>query len=122
MDFGDGMQYGNPKFVTSLGEFLPLVLTNASGLVYLNWTNDTAAAKLDALNVHLRGHNGYVDERTGELKKTPSGKSSPCIDAGDPQLPFLEPARGYGDRANLGFYGNTPWATRSPSGLLIIVK
>ena len=122
VDFGDGMQYGNPKFVTSLGEFLPLVLTNASGLVYLNWTNDTAAAKLDALNVHLRGHNGYVDERTGELKKTPSGKSSPCIDAGDPQLPFLEPARGYGGRANLGFYGNTPWATRSPSGLLIIVK
>jgi len=49
---------------------------------------------------------------------------SPAIDAGDPAGDYRnEPAGRNGRRANLGYYGNTPWATMSAgSGLFIIVR
>ena len=55
-------------------------------------------------NVHLRGQGGYTDEKTGELvrwKKEPNGR-----------------------RANMGAYGNTPWATsaRPRQGLVVVVQ
>ena len=122
VNFGAGLQYGEPRFVTPLDTFLPLIMTNEINLVHFNWTNETAAATLNGLNVHVRGRNGYVDERTGELTMTPGGKRSPCIDTGDPSRPCLEPGPRYGGRTNLGFYGDTPWATRSPAGLVIVVQ
>ncbi len=38
---------------------------------------------------------------------------SPCIDAGDPTLPFFNEPEPNGDRVNMGAYGNTPQASKS---------
>ena len=48
------------------------------------------------------------------------GGDSPAIDAGSKGA-LLEP-KPNGRRLNLGYYGGTPYATRSPDGLLLMVK
>ena len=79
--------------------------------------------EIAAVNCHLRSKHGYTDETTGEMVKF-AQSVSPAIDAGDPASEYRnEPAGCNGRRANLGFYGNTPWATRSAgSGIMVIVR
>ena len=84
---------------------------------------EATRAFLTTLNVHLRGGTGYTDETTGEKVTAYRRKgSSPAIDAGDPASDCSNEASPNGNRVNLGFYGNTPWATMSKNGLLIFVK
>ncbi|UGV41789.1 PKD domain-containing protein [Methanococcoides orientis] len=49
------------------------------------------------------------------------GTMSPCIDAGDPADPYSNEPENNGDRANLGRYGNTEYASKSRASLEINV-
>ena len=76
-------------------------------------------------SAHLRGRAGYTDETTGEKVKFGRGTvESPAINTGDPAADFSrEPAQRKGC-LNLGYYGNTPWATMryDAPGLLMMVR
>ena len=75
-------------------------------------------------NCHLRGKRGYTDEFDGQLYQDRTVKTNIAVDAGDPKSDYSgEPAGANGRRVNLGFYGNTPYATRSASiGFMLFVK
>ena len=98
------------------------VTVQGSKLIFWDWTAATADATdaaLENVNCHLRGGLGYHDEATGSLVTTYArGAKSPCIDKGDPKSDYSgEPAGYNGRRVNMGYYGNTPWATMTqPSG------
>ena len=49
-------------------------------------------------------------------------RRSPAIDAGDPAAEWRNELEPNGRRVNLGAYGNTPEARRSPYGIMIFVK
>jgi hypothetical protein len=62
---------------------------------------------------HLKSQAGHWNPKTGSYLL--DDVTSPCIDAGDPNTAFaLEPLPN-GDRVNLGAYGNTTEASKSPS-------
>ena len=102
----------DPRFVTTTSVASCL---NASGESFdaAKW-NEFAK-----FNVHVRDRHGYTDEFTGKLVKY-MGRS-PAVDAGDPAAKCIEPHPN-GNRVNLGFYGNTPWAAMSGGGLLLQVR
>ena len=77
------------------------------------------------LNAHLRTRRGYTDETTGEVVKFTRAEcpvNSPAVDAGDPASDFSREATPNGRCVNLGFYGNTPWSSMSPGGLLLYIR
>ena len=122
---GAGIVYGDPKLVSTLGEFADYLTSSASGFIGLN------AAKSEDLcewaNVHLHSKTGYVDEKTGEKVNGVGGVRfacySPAIDAGDPASIYSLEPKPNGKRVNLGFYGNTPWASMSQrSGFAVIMQ
>ena len=102
----------DPRFVTTTSVASCL---NASGESFdaAKW-NEFAK-----FNAHVRDRHGYTDEFTGELVKYAG--NSPAVDAGDPAAKCIEPHPN-GNRVNLGFYGNTPWAAMSGGGLLLQVR
>lgn len=63
---------------------------------------------------HLRSAapSGTVNQATGSWTSFP-GENSPAIDAADPTAPCTNEPPWNGGVANLGAYGNTPWASRS---------
>ena len=136
-NFLGGVVFGDPLLVTEYAAMTNMVkessTSSATGakLIFWDWTAATAEATYAALenvNVHLRGGNGYFDEKTGELvDEYCRAGQSPAIDAGDPASDFRNEPNckiGYhGKRVNLGGYGNTPWATMSMiPGFQIIVR
>ena len=133
-NFLDGVVFGNPLFVTPNEEIAALVresTTTAVGgskLIFWDWTAATAEATYAALenvNCHLRGGLGYHDEATGSLVTTYSrGAKSPCIDKGDPKSEYHREPAGYnGRRVNMGYYGNSPWASMSqPAGSVYYLR
>ena len=46
--------------------------------------------------------------------RTTDGITSPCIDAGDPSSPVGDEPQPNGGRINMGAYGGTPEASKSP--------
>lgn len=104
--------YGNPLFVT---EEAPSSFLKGDSLL-----NQNKIGELTAFNAHLRGGRGYVDERNGKLIVDFKSLSvmSPAQDMGDVSSSYArEPdlPHGYhGRRVNLGYYGNTPYATLTP--------
>jgi hypothetical protein len=104
----------------------PLLVTEFSALSPYIYTGEnpgfraTAGTAISAINAHLRGGRGYFNEETGRLDATYKSKDdySPAIDAGDPASAYAqEPDTQdgwHGRRINMGFYGNTPWATLTP--------
>ena len=100
--------YGDPLFVadSKIGAF---VRTHGIGIDL----DSGKLADLAAFNVHLRGGLGYFDEATRALVKDYArGEKSPGIDKGNPNSDYRKEPAGYnGRRVNLGYYGNTPWAT-----------
>lgn len=79
-------------------------------------------APVTARNCTFRGK-GYIDETTGIQTATYQHTTSPALDAGDPLSPCGREPSPNGRCVNLGFYGNTPWATFSKGvGLMIILK
>ncbi|MBQ7251051.1 MAG: right-handed parallel beta-helix repeat-containing protein [Kiritimatiellae bacterium] len=65
----------------------------------------------DGADFHLDSTTGRWDDGTGQF--VPGGADSPCIDAGDPAVPYAREVRPHGNRINLGAYGNTPFASLS---------
>lgn len=118
LKFGDGVIFGNPLFVTGLDE----AMSHVGNWDYKDARYNAAdLADVLAFNLHLRGRSGYVDEKTGEVVRS-TGRTSPAIDAGDPTSDWTNETAPNGRRVNMGFYGNTEWATMSNGGLLIIVQ
>ena len=121
-----GCIYGDPLFVTDAAAATNWITTSGSTDVQKDINRRYSVeclGEIAAVNCHLRSKYGYTDETTGEMVKF-SQSVSPAIDAGDPAGDYRnEPAGRNGRRANLGYYGNTPWATMSAgSGLFIIVR
>ena len=50
---------------------------------------------------------------------TPDANTSPCIDAGDPTSPYDNEPEPNGNRINMGAYGNTNQASKSPTAALL---
>ncbi len=122
LTWGEGVLTSDPLFVTTTDEFLSHLAedTDSKGKVRLRFTDDSPF-----FSHHLRGRAGYVDETTGLLVKGLGKVESPAIDAGDPTADCAnEPVTGVTPRLNLGYYGNTPWATGAykPSGFMLIVR
>ena len=132
-NFLDGIVVADPLFVTEYETMTNLVKTSSitlqgSKLIFWDWTTDKAPATyaaLEAANVHLRGGLGYHDEATGSLVTTYArGAKSPCIDKGDPKSEYHREPAGYnGRRVNMGYYGNSPWASMSqPAGSVYYIR
>ena len=109
----------------------PMFVSNMTALAE-HWNaagyyKSTAPDAIRAFNCHARGGTGYFDEKTGEKvidsASSDRGFWSPAIDTGDPASSRRFEARPNGHRVNLGYYGNTPWATMSKSnGMALILK
>lgn len=117
--------YGNPLFVTDTApsSFLRMAKPDKIGDSIL--LNESKIGELTAFNAHLRGGLGYFDEATCAIVKAYArGVKSPAVDMGDPKSDFSkEPAAYSGRRANLGYYGNTPWATMTqPAGMVLYLR
>ena len=65
---------------------------------------------------HLLSEAGYFDS-DGVIHYAATGVRSPAIDAGDPESDFTRESSPNGGCVNLGRYGNTEEASRTPSGL-----
>ena len=115
------MIYADPLLVSTKADFDAVTTRQNSTAIpdVKDGTYFTSDEALGSFNVHLRGGRGYTDETTGELVRV-GGGDSPAIDAGSKGA-LLEP-KPNGRRLNLGYYGGTPYATRSPDGLLLMVK
>lgn len=83
-----------------------------TGSVTLNnsFTADPLFADPDAGDWHLKSTTG----RWNGSGWTTDGATSPAIDAGDPASPWNNEPADNGSRVNLGAYGNTPEASKSP--------
>ena len=110
LTLGEGMVTGDPKFVTRRTAFLALA-TNVSadnlpqaGHYDPKFT-EPFSPKLLAFDVHVR-----------------PGCRSPAVDAGDPAADWSNEPKPNGKRLNLGAYGNTSEAARSPGGTVLLVK
>jgi hypothetical protein len=110
LNIGTGVIYGNPKFVSTKADFQALFDSstttfsgngNVTAPVYARFRSNALSDAL-ALDCHL-------------------GAKSPAIDAGDPASDWSREPKPNGKRANLGFYGNTPWATRTTPGRTLIL-
>lgn len=120
------LKFEDPLFVYSLSQSRGLEEYAGKGIMSdTAMTNITRAVSFitdGTINVHLRGARGYLDENTGEFVKGYKGaeNQSPAIDAGINV--FEEFKERNGNKVNLGFYGNTPWATMSSGGFMIIIR
>ncbi len=122
--------YGNPLFVTDSApsSFIKAAKLASTGDSIL--LDENKLGELMAFNAHIRGGYGYFDEKTGALVVDFKTREaiSPAQDTGNPAALFYagEPNCQYGwhgRRGNLGYYGNTPWATMSArSGFILVVR
>lgn len=106
------------------------IIQSSVGNNYSAWTNATRDAhglNVDPLfanpmgcDLHLKGHggrwttNGWVRDAV----------SSPCLDAGDPGLPYYNETAPNGKRIDMGSYGNTIYASRASGylGMVIVIR
>ena len=93
---------------------------NATRLVYGSSDNYTLYADpmfVDPPNdFHLKSTAGRWDPLTQSW--VIDAVTSPCIDAGDPTDDYSNEPEPNGGRINIGAYGNTPEASRSPVGII----
>ena len=116
------IMYADPRLVYSRDDFATGGNVDLVNGIY-NSNGSGIASVLANANAHLLGGSGYTDEKSGQVVKTSRRYPSPAIDAGKPGYDYsLEPMPN-GRRVNLGFYGNTPWATMSDRrGMKIIIR
>ena len=118
---GEGIIFGDPRFVSSLDDFRPL-LTNpettfpksgdASPALVSFLRDDAQFAKIKALDVHLLSSRGYYTN-DGVLHENEGDVASTAIDKGDGDVGD-EPEPNGGIR-NLGCYGGTAEASMTPA-------
>ena len=121
LEIGEGVKYDDPLLVTARDELAGQYEDVRRNSGNTRRFRATATPVILAINAHVKGFSGYVDERTGEKVRFGRGFHSPAIDAGDPAVKCVEP-KPNGHRVNMGFYGNTPWATMSKHGGALVVK
>lgn len=128
VSLGPGLVFGDPLFVTSMSEVMAKVESPyGSGYTYFKTGNDNRDY-LANLSLHLRGGRGYYDEKTGALSTEFMSRDvvSPAVDAGDPNSSYADerdcPQGWHGRRVNMGYYGNTAWATMTafPGGAVYL--
>ena len=119
-ELGKGVVYDDPLLATGLAEALSHV-NGWSGSSHNMYYKPADIGEVAAFNVHLRGRNGYLDEKTGKVVRF-GGRTSPAIDAGEPESVYENEPHPNGRQVNLGFYGNTPWATMSKGGTMLLVR
>jgi len=118
----DGVIYGDPLLMTDRATYESWTVTNRYLSLDYIYNVTSNATDLCAINVHLRSKTGYTDETTGEIVRMPR-VMSPAIDAGREGTPYANEPSPNGRRANLGFYGNTPYASCSESsGFILVVR
>ena len=88
----------------------------------MSLSHDPRFADVQARDFHLRSSAGRYNPATGEWVHDPAGDNSPLIDAGDPALACTEPMPN-GGRVNIGRYGNTFEASKTPTnGALTLIS
>ena len=124
--WAEGVQEGDPRFVTTADEF-------EASFSYADYYQTQShkglrfksAGAHTHFNLHVRGRGGYTDETTGEKVVFGRGTvESPAVDTGDPAADFSREPEQRNGRLNLGYYGNTPWATMryDAPGILLMVR
>lgn len=114
--------YGDPRLVYSRDDFATGGNVDLVNGIY-NSNGSGVNSVLANANAHLSGGTGYTDEKSGLVVKGSRLNKSPAIDAGKPGYDCSLEPQPNGRRVNLGFYGNTPWATMSDRrGMRIIVR
>ena len=92
------------------------IYDEAGGVTLMNvFTNDPLFADSDGGDYHLRSPAGRYDTNTMAFVTTDAAPYSPCIDAGDRSTPVGAETVENGSRINLGRYGGTTEASRSPN-------
>ncbi len=107
----------DPLFVSGADAFAALYAISDTGAAIVSTTD---YSDLAALDVHLLSSEQYWlnDGTVGPKTKA----VSPAIDAGDRSVVCVEPSPN-GRRVNLGAYGNTPWASLTPThGFILFVR
>ena len=117
---------GDPLFITPTADFLAAMNTDShpvAGVDKPAFASAAARGVAAGFNYHLSGPL-YVDEKTGQEVRTKLKVLSPGVDAGDPSSSYANEPVPNGRRINLGFYGNTPWATcrRSHDGTILVLQ
>ena len=116
------IMYGDPRLVYSRDDFAKGGNVDMANGIYISNGSGIASVLANA-NAHLRGGSGYTDENTGLVVTTYRRDASPAIDAGKPGYDYSLEPQPNGRCVNLGFYGNTPWATISDRrGMKIIIR
>ena len=118
VSLGPGLVFGDPLFVTSMSEVMAKV-ESPYGSGYTNFkTGNDNRDYLANLSLHLRGGRGYYDEKTGALSTEFMSRDvvSPAVDERDCRQGW------HGRRVNMGYYGNTAWATMTafPGGAVYL--
>ncbi len=83
---------------------------------------DANSIALDPLFVSPGSNNYHLRSAAGSWHGSmwsSDTATSPCVDAGDPSMPFADEPSPNGGRVNLGAYGNTPEASKSPASRLL---
>ena len=116
------IMYGDPRLVYSRDDFATGGNVDLVNGIY-NSNGSGINSVLANANAHLSGGTGYTDEKSGLVVKGSRLNKSPAIDAGKPGYDYSLEPQPNGRRVNLGFYGNTPWATMSDRrGMRIIIR
>ena len=103
----------DPRLVTSTAAFEALLTTTASA-VYYTYTNPTIYEDLASMDAHLLSPAGYCVN--GGTAGPATAVTSTAIDAGDPTADYANEPSPNGSRLNLGAYGNSAEASRTPTG------
>ena len=102
----------DPSFVSPYEDYASHL--NFNGTTYIDPGTGFGFAFLGSLDVHLLSAEGYWlnDGSVGPATTV----TSLAIDTGDPDSPYGEEPMPNGGRINLGAYGNTEFASKTPSG------
>lgn len=101
LSMGAGNLFADPLFVCGGAGAAPSVVKVKNAIDRIVW-HENDLPSLAALDVHL-------------------GPRSPAIDAGDPAADWTAEPSPNGRRANMGFYGGTPWAEPTAAAHTVIL-
>ncbi|MCU0914786.1 MAG: hypothetical protein MUC88_09510 [Planctomycetes bacterium] len=114
-----GVAGGAPTIVNGIVYFNSVSITGTPAAVTYSdiqggWPGrgNLSADPQFAGDYHLKSTAGRWDPVAGTWVR--DDLTSPCIDSGDPALPILDEPAPHGNRINLGAFGGTPEASKSP--------
>jgi hypothetical protein len=118
LEFGEGVVYGNPLFITDPSSVLNYVYNFDGSIAKIMYFDPAKKPDwmMQNIDAHVLSESGYFNN-AGEELQAEEGILSPAIDKGDP-LDSL------GDEyvapeniiINMGAYGGTRWASKSATG------